>query len=401
MKIFKKIVYILIAVLLLSAGLSIHKWGVHGAQYHLSHLPSYVIKYSAKTPTIDWDTSLPAQQGFDPGQLERFGAELAKDRTDELLIIRHNFIVYERYSENYSPNKRHYLASAAKPIVGGMILAALLDEGKIRLDDHAAKFIHQWKNDPLKSKITAQQLASHSSGMIDIPFDISQNVAWKKEYVKNHGIRFDMALNRVPIVREPGSFYSYSGVGYYALAYIFSSVLKDSNRSDVRNFYRTKIMQPLGVPDSAWTISYRESYSLDGLTLYACGSGANFTARALGRIGQLLLNKGRWGNKQILSPSVVRELLSRPCFEGKPLQCKGVLPRGIGWKLNVDGFFPSLPHDACLINGAGHQVILLIPSLDIILVRLGHLLDEKGKKENAQQALKDKLLRPFMATLAD
>ena len=145
-------------------------------------------------PTISWETSAPDQEGIDPVQLDRLGSELLKRHTDSLLVIRHNKIVYEKYAENYSANKRHFLASAAKPLSAEWSWLDYSMKEKIKFNDHAVQFITQWKDDPLKSKITIQHLASHSSGMIDIPFDIKQTLPWKKEYVKNTAVRFDMAL---------------------------------------------------------------------------------------------------------------------------------------------------------------------------------------------------------------
>jgi len=46
-------------------------------------------------------------------------------------------------------------------------------------------------------------------------------------------------------------------------------------------------------------------------------------------------------------------------------------PTGIGAWLNSGGFWSSLPRDAVVGAGAGHQILLVVPSLDIVVVRLG------------------------------
>ena len=47
---------------------------------------------------------------------------------------------------------------------------------------------------------------------------------------------------------------------------------------------------------------------------------------------------------------------------------------GLGWWTNVNGAWPSLPRDAFAGAGNGHQIVLVIPSLDLVVVRFGHAL---------------------------
>ena len=82
----------------------------------------------------------------------------------DLLVIRNDRIIFERYAPGWDATKPHGTASLAKALVGGMSLAVALTDGKIALDDPAAKYIPQWKDDPQKSRITIRHLGSHTSG---------------------------------------------------------------------------------------------------------------------------------------------------------------------------------------------------------------------------------------------
>src|SRR3546814_4912464 len=55
----------------------------------------------------------------------------------------------------------------AKALVGGMSLLLAEQDGRLKVDDLAWKYIPEWKNDPVKSQITIRHLATHTSGIED------------------------------------------------------------------------------------------------------------------------------------------------------------------------------------------------------------------------------------------
>ncbi|MCX6904672.1 MAG: serine hydrolase [Verrucomicrobia bacterium] len=107
-----------------------------------------------------WQTAKPESQGFSSAKLEAMRADLAKRRTRALLVIRNDTIVCEWYAPDVAANTKLGTASLAKAVVGGLSLAVALNDGRLTLDDPAAKFIPQWRGDPRKSRITLRQLGS-------------------------------------------------------------------------------------------------------------------------------------------------------------------------------------------------------------------------------------------------
>jgi CubicO group peptidase (beta-lactamase class C family) len=111
-----------------------------------------------------WQTATPESQGMSKAKLDAIKEMLASRKTKAFLVIRNDKIVYEWYAADHGPEKKHGTASLAKAIVGGLSLAVAMTDGRIKLDDKAAKFIPQWKDDPLKSQIAIRHLGSHTSG---------------------------------------------------------------------------------------------------------------------------------------------------------------------------------------------------------------------------------------------
>ena len=113
--------------------------------------------------------------------------DLAQRNTKSLLVIRNDAIVCEWYAAGATADTKLGTASLAKAIVGGVSLAVALSDGRLNLDEPAAKFIPAWRGDPRKFRITLRQLGSHTSGIEDAedgdkPHD--KLTGWKGDFWK-------------------------------------------------------------------------------------------------------------------------------------------------------------------------------------------------------------------------
>jgi CubicO group peptidase (beta-lactamase class C family) len=329
---------------------------------------------------FEWQTASPESQGMSMSKLDALRDTLAAKDTKTFLVIRHDKIVYEWYAPGYGPKKLHYTASLAKALVGGVSLMVALNDGRLTVDDPAWKYIPAWKGHPQKSNITIRHLATHSSGIEDaeeseLPHE--QLSGWKGDFWKRSPDPFSIAKDKAPVVFPPGSKYAYSNSGMAMLAYAVTASLKDTPQPDIRTLLRERIMKPIGVPDEEWSIGYGRGYEVDGLTLYANWGGGAYTARAVARVGRLMLRKGNWEGRQLVDSIWVEKAVA---YAGTPLpdRSTGKLQpgSGLGWWTNFDGVWAKVPRDAFAGAGAGNQILLVIPSLDLIVVRNGELLGE-------------------------
>ena len=325
---------------------------------------------------------------------------LAARRTKNLVVVRHGRIVYEWYASDSGPATRHYTASLAKAIVGGMSLLIALQDGRLSADDSASKYIPSWRNDPRKARITIRHLATHSSGVEDaeqdgIPHD--KLPGWKGAFWKREPDPFTVAVRDAPVVFEPGTRYAYSNPGMAALAYAVTASLRDAPQRDIRSVLKERILDPIGVTDDEWSIGYGRSYEVEGLALYANWGGGAFTARAVARIGQLMLQRGMWGDNRMLD---ARRIAQVTAYAGtpRPERAPGdpAPGSGLGWWTNDDGIWASVPRAAFAGAGAGHQVLLVVPSLDLVVVRNGGLLREATEPTHFWWAIEKFLFDPVI-----
>ncbi len=350
--------------------------------------------------TFNWQTASPSSQGFSSAKLNAIRDSLADKGTKTLLVIRHNKIVFEWYAPGYNATRRHYTASLAKALVGGMSLLLALNDGLLIPDESAWKYIPQWKDHPRKSKISIRHLVTHSSGIEDAEQDnIPHNKlpGWKGAFWERKPDPFTIARDQAPVIFPPGTKYAYSNPGMAMLAYAVTAAMKNASLSDIRSLLRQRIMKPIGVPDSEWSIGYGRTYEVDGLKLVANWGGGSFTARAVARVGRLMLRKGNWQGKQLIDSAWVEKVLQ---YAGTPLPDR---PPGnprpacaLGWYTNFDGVWPRVPRDAFLGSGAGNQTLLVVPSLDLIVVRNGSNLYDPSKGEGSKGGLEKYLFNPLM-----
>ncbi len=349
---------------------------------------------------VPWDEATPESLGFSTVQLNTFKTRLAAKGTNALLVVRHNQVAYEWYAPFHGRWRKEGTASMAKALVGGMSLMIAINDGLIELDVPAARYIPSWKGDTARSAITIRHLATHSSGIEHR--DDGDQLGWKRTFWGRERGAFTAVLNEAPITFAPGTRFMYSGPAYAALTYAVTASLRDTPHSDIETVLEQRVMEPMGVPRSAWTISYGRTFEEDGMRLHATWSGAFYSARAAARVGQLMLQKGRWDDRQLIDSSLVETMLRHEATPlPDPSEGKAHPAPAICWWVNSNRAWPSLPIDAFAGVGAGGQVLLVVPSLDLVLVRFGGPLGEAHWGPTLWDALEDDIFRPLIATMVD
>lgn len=198
-----------------------------------------------------WQEAAPETQGMSSRRLDEATDVLARKGTKTFLVIRNDRIVREWYAPGFSPAEKHYTASMAKALVGGVSLMLALNDGRLGADDPACRHVPQWKEHPLKSRITIRHLATHSSGIEDAEQDgiaHSDLPGWKGRFWKRDPDPFSVSRDHAPVVSEPGGRYAYSNPGMAMLSWAITASLQGTEHTDGRTLLRQRIMRPIGGP---------------------------------------------------------------------------------------------------------------------------------------------------------
>ncbi|HZH73576.1 MAG TPA: hypothetical protein VFD91_13845, partial [Mariniphaga sp.] len=142
--------------------------------------------------------------------------------------------------------------------------------------------------------------------------------------------------------------------------------------------------------------------------------GGTYTARAIAKIGLLMLHKGNWRGKQLIDSAVVEQVTSyqgtalpypvneeetikgysRTAFNAQPASTAG-------WYSNFDGVWENVPRDAYAGGGAKNQHLVVIPSLNMVIVRMGENLYDEMAGEGFWTGFEKYLLNPIMDAIEE
>lgn len=277
--------------------------------------------------------------------------------TRAIVVVQHGLIVAERYAPGFDRNTRLLGWSATKSITSALV-GLLVDDGVLRLDAPAPVPEWQGAGDP-RAAITLRQLLNMTSGLTFKESYEPGSDSLKMLFEAN-----DMggyAASR-PLQHAPGTTWNYSsGTSNILSDIVFRAT--GGTLDGVTRFARTRLFEPAGMrsaliePDEAG-VPVGSSYG------YA-------TARDWARFGQLFLDRGAVGGKQVLSRDWVDFVRTptmaapRPPYGGQFWLNRGADNSAHKW------MFAGLPADAYLAHGYNEQMVVVIPSQDAVVVRLG------------------------------
>jgi len=352
----------------------------------------------ARESSTEWRTATPESQGLLADKLDAIWNELLDRKTKVFVVIRNDRIVYERYSHKFNRGRTHYTASLAKSLVGGLSLMLAMDDGRVRPDDLASRFVPQWAQIPGKRDITVRHLATHTSGIEDAEADQLPHdrlTGWKGDFWKRLQTPrdpFTISRDITPLLDNPGTNARYSNPGTAMLSYCLTASLRGAPQKDLRSLLKTRIMDPIGISSKEWSVGYGETTRVDGLPLVAAWGGGEFSPNACARVASLLLHKGNWRGRKLISRAAVEEATQNA---GMPNQS------GLSWWVNrkSDGrlVWPSVPADAFWGLGAQGQLLLVVPSLNLIVLRMGGPMTEA---DDASSEIGPLIVDPLMQAFA-
>jgi len=287
-------------------------------------------------PTPDWQTAKPDSQGMSQERVDRVRDWLKEHGSKTGMLVRHGRIVGEWYWEDAQPESKFRVYSTTKSFSSTAAGLAIAD-GKLALDTKVGDLLPEVKPDE-KRNVTVRQLLSMSSGVHN-----EANINDLPEL-------FDYALFDAPMDHRPGTKWDYNNTG---LA-ILSPVVHKATGQQVDQILDKKVFQPIGINAADWSWERRGETTIPY-------SGLTITARALARFGLLFLNGGKWQDKQLVPAEWVAEATGNSQDMNKNY--------GYLWWNNTDGRWPGVPRDAYAALGRFDNDMLIVPSLNLIVIR--------------------------------
>ena len=319
-----------------------------------------------------WRTLADAAQvrkvaGMDLSRLDQ-ALEFVKETSQHggLIVIRHGYLVYEKYFGKGNREAHPDMASIGKAFTSiscGIMLHEKHDQIPEGLDTKVftQKYLPQAfpLDDPAKAEIQLGQLLSMSSGLHGEGGNpgIVHGVNQKLDPLPRPTgpVDQDLGALQTPLWTKPGGGYSYSSNS----AHIASIVLRNLAGMEMQQYIHDKLAGPMGF--GVWTYALHRN----GTTLPHTPGGGSIALRATDaiRFPYLLLHHGKWGNKQLVPAEYV-------ALCGKPSPYNPHSPMGLMFEVNADGHVFGAPRDAYFKSGAGGSAIYVVPSLDLVIYKM-------------------------------
>jgi CubicO group peptidase (beta-lactamase class C family) len=276
------------------------------------------------------------------------------------LLMRHGEVV-ARWGDTRQVDMTFSVAKSYLSLLAGIAVS----DGLIAdLDEPIGRTVHDGGFDsPQNAAITWRQMLQLTSEWEGSLFGKSEQIDRNRSLAGENAGRPAGIKGAARPLQAPGTFWEYNDVRVNRLSL---ALLRRFGRA-LPDVFAERVMQKIGASSDWRWEGYRTSYvDVDGRSVQSVsggghwGGGVFMHAEDQARIGQLMLNRGAWGEIRILPESWIAESIT-PC----PLN-----PRyGLFWWLNSDGLYqPAAPSDSFFAIGAGGNVIWIDPAHDIVAV---------------------------------
>lgn len=229
-----------------------------------------------------------------------------------------------------------------------------IDKGFIdNIDDPISKYLKPLapkKNlDERKEKITIRNLLTMSSGLDCNDWDMKSKGQEDKVSKKRDWLQYTLDL---PMINDPGAVSNYCSMG----AILVAEIVSRASGMTIDKFAERYLFDPLGIVNVSWGHTSDKEIIPSGKRLY-------MTSRDVAKIGQLVLNDGKWMEQQLVSKKWIEE---------------STIPKTKITGIDYGYFWWNLPF---MVNGKvmiskaatgnGGQYIIVLPEIDMVAIFTG------------------------------
>ena len=278
---------------------------------------------------------------------------LKNKRSRSVLVLYKDKIVAEKYDKNFDKNSKILGWSMTKSVTQAVF--GILQKQK-KIDIYQPAPIVEWKNDERKN-ITINDLLHMNSGL-----------EWEEDYTKICDATqmlfqaTDMTQSQLlkPAKFKPNTHWNYSS----GTTNLLSGILRNQFRThqEYLDFWYAELIDKIGM--------HSMIIETDMTGNFVGSSYGWATTRDWSKFGLLYLHNGNWNGTQILDKSWV-DYTRVPAKNSNGIY-------GAHFWLNAGGRYPDAPRDLYSCNGFQGQKLFIIPSHDLVIVRMGLKGQEDG-----------------------
>nr|UXE44845.1 hypothetical protein Hi04_10k_c3807_00010 [uncultured bacterium] len=284
----------------------------------------------------------------------------ALGQTRAVLVVHHGKLVLERYAPGFDETTRQVSWSVAKSITHALVGVAIR-QGRLKLDEPMVN--RHWAKDDPRAKIPWRNWLQMDDGQgyreLD-PRGITLSDSARKLFGPG---RLDVAgyCAALPLLHPVGTHWNYNSCGIVLVADTLTDLVvpqpvsAQERRAAMRTWMNDSLFGPLGMSSAM--------PEFDAQGLYYGSALVYATPRDFARLGLLYLHDGTWNGQRLLPEGWVDFARTGSRTDDDDVYGAGFWVTGARQK--------ALPRDAFRAQGHEGQLVVIVPSKDLIIVRLG------------------------------
>jgi CubicO group peptidase (beta-lactamase class C family) len=338
-----------------------------------------------------WPVSAPPADGV-LGQALAAGREYAaRNRSGAFMVWHRGRLLEASYFGDMRADATFPSRSLAKPMTAAAIGRAIA-LGRIRsLDQPVADFLVEWRDDPRRSKILVRHLLDMRSGFLPQAAATTAEDILNRSYL--HPRHEEVILYDYPVVDEPGTRYEYNN----ATSELVALVIERATGQRYAQFVGREILAPIGAPGGEVWVNRPGGLAHSGCCMM-------LPPEAWLRLGVLFMQDGVWQGRRLLPRGYVAQM--RQGTAQNPWYGLGVYassnyirrrpfanPVRVPPESGVLHSEPYVARDLFLFDGNGNQVVYVVPSAQLVVLRIGGPPPRSAEGEWDNTKLPNLLLR--------
>lgn len=280
------------------------------------------------------------------------------------MFLRHGKVIAEGWWKPYGPDFTHLMYSASKSVTS-LGIGIAIDEGRLQVTDKVISFFPEYVTDSISENmkiLTVKDLLTMSVGQTQDPAYIFQR--GPEDWIWGF-------LHTEP-VHTPGTVMMYNNFATFML----SAIIQKVTGQKLFNYLETRLFDPLDIKNIEW--DFNDMGINQGMI------GSHLHTEDLAKFGQLALQKGRWGNKQIVSAEYIEEAGKNQITtnnEGKPEDELNDGEKGYGYQ------YWRGSHNSFRMDGMGGQLVIVMPDYDAVVVLTSNVSSSNDEMEQVWKHL--------------
>ena len=335
-----------------------------------------------------WVTENAAKLGWNTakfGDLERRIADQTWKGITSVVVAQHGKLVYERYFNGGARDTLNDIRSASKSVTA-LLAGAAIDRGLIA--NAQAKIYSSFPDKPTRQPLDARKQAFTLEDLLTMSSlwecdDDNQFSSGNEErmYVSEDWLQFALDLpikGFAPWMKKPaespyGRAFSYCTAG----AFVAGAVVERATHLHLDAFAAEALEKPLGIGAVHW------NFSPDGIAMG--GGGTRYRSRDLAKLGELLIDGGRWNGRQVISKEWIAATTT-PHAQAREDAEYGYLL----WRFH----FPVDGKDTAVwaMSGNGGNYVFALPEQQLVAVVTSTAYNQRYAHPQSQELFRDFIL---------